>query len=146
MKKMLSLALILASTQTFAADASITKSKRPPSLYSYADTATSRHSLLLADFTHPINVQMNLREIRWSTTFYPDAPNEEVKICYIDSPSNIEGECQIIIPNATGSTKLFNQKRFGHGVSVHITHISKNLKETAHPAGEDSVTFEYSYH
>ncbi|WP_419736774.1 hypothetical protein [Pseudomonas sp. COR18] len=145
MKKMLSLALILASTQTFAADASITKSKRPPSFFSYISTATSIHSTQLADLTHPTNVLMKLKELRWNTTFFPVAINEKVKLCYFEPYSNAEVDCQIITPNSTGSTRIFNQKRFGHGVKVHLTHMTDDLKGPAHPAGEDSITFEYSY-
>ncbi|QXI29836.1 hypothetical protein [Pseudomonas vanderleydeniana] len=145
MKKILSLALILASTQTFAADASITKSQKPPSFFSYISTATSIHRTLLADFTHPTNVQMKLKGLRWNTTFFPDAINERVKLCYFEPYSNAEVDCQFITPNSTGTTTLFNQKRFGHGAKVHLTHLTDDLKKPAHPAGEDSITFEYSY-
>ncbi|NVZ66123.1 hypothetical protein HX867_28865 [Pseudomonas gingeri] len=145
MKKLLSLALLLASTPTFATDASITKSAKPPSMFSYINTGTSTHRILLADFAHPTNVTMKLKNIRWSTTFFPEAINERVKLCYFEPYSNTETDCEIIAPNSTGTTNRANGKRFGHGAKVHITHISEDLKNPAHAHGEDNITFEYNY-
>ncbi|BBP75311.1 hypothetical protein ACW9IK_09890 [Pseudomonas gingeri] len=145
MKKLLSLALLLASTPTFATDASITKSAKPPSMFSYINTATSIHRTSFADFTHPINLTMKLKSIRWSTTLFPDAINERIQLCYFEPYSTTAIDCQAITPNSAGTTNKFNEKRFGHGVKVYLTHISDDLKNPAHPVGEDSITFEYSY-
>ncbi|WP_017127704.1 hypothetical protein [Pseudomonas gingeri] len=147
MKKLLSLSLLLASTSTFATDASITKSAKPPSMFSYINTGTSTHRILLADFAHPTNVTMKLKNIRWSTTYFPDAINERVRLCYFEPYSNteVETDCQFINPNSTGSINRFNGKKFGHGAKIHITHISEDLEKPAHALGEDAITFEYSY-
>lgn len=84
--------------------------------------------------------------IEWTTTYYPDAVGESVEFCYFRPYNSVKENCRAISPNSSGVVLDFNDLPFGNGAGVTIRHnIEGAGVPVANAAGNDSVTYRYSY-
>lgn len=84
--------------------------------------------------------------IEWTTTYYPDAIGESIELCYFRPYNRVRENCREISKNSSGVMFDFNDLPFGNGAQVVIRHDIKGAGvRIANAAGNDSVTYRYSY-
>jgi len=140
-------AVVFAMPCSYAANESLTKTRRPGSIVLVKDgTAFAMFGLNSVDIPRgTYNKTRTLRGIDWSTTSYPDNTGETVELCYYRPDAYNPVDCIAIAPNSSGATNVFNNQPFGVRARVMIRHRVNGGQQPGLPAGEDSVTFHYSY-
>lgn len=146
-KRLLPLLFVLASAPSFAINASITKTGKPPIVaVSTGGSGSTRLYISSSDFpAGTLSMSKTLLGIDWTTTSYPSSPNETVQLCYYRPYTANPVACHAITRNSTGTDIGFNNQTFAPGVEVEIRHTINGGPQPTSPAGTDSVTFRYSY-
>lgn len=147
---MLAVAIVSASDASFAEDLSITKTYTPSviNVVSTGGSGLAFVSLSSSDFPSGTTVvtPMKLRGVEWRTTSYPQAIGEKVELCYSPPYRSTEQHCRWIRPDSFGVLYDFNDIRFNRGAQVVMKHhVEGGGARSSFPAGNDSVTFHYSY-
>lgn len=147
MKKLLALFLILASSYSYATDATITKTVKPDNIIVVNNgTGLAQFGLLSTDFPSGTgNMTKTLQGIDWNTTYYPNNTGETVELCYYRPYNSNPVSCTDILPNSSGTLTTYNSQTFGNGAKVIIRHRVQGGQQPGYPAGTDTVTFRYSY-
>ena len=147
MKILLPLVFVLASAPSFAVDAAITKTASPGVIIvTNGGTGLAQFNILSANFpSGTLSKTKTLLGIDWQTTLYPNNPGETVQLCYYRPYSSTEVGCTTILRNSSGTVSNFNTQPFGPGAKVIIRHLANGGPQPAYPAGQDTVTFRYSY-
>lgn len=87
--------------------------------------------------------------IEWQTTWYPEAIEQSVELCYFRPYSRNHVGCIQVSPNSSGSTTHFSGQRFNEGTEVQLVYRAKSatgvLPRHVAPAGKDRVVFHFSY-
>lgn len=146
-KKLLPLALILASTCCFAASGQITKSVTPNNVTIVAGgTGMSQFNALSSDFPSGTSLKTKtLVGIDYITTNYPNNTGEQVELCYYKPYNSNQYGCVQIQPSSSGTLNNFNNSDFGPGAKVIINHRLQGGTQPGRPAGQDTVTFRFTY-
>ncbi|GAA0565070.1 hypothetical protein ACFQH5_01810 [Halomonas salifodinae] len=136
------------STTALATDDTITKTASPGSMLvlSNGGVSLSQFGLTSSDFPSGTGTKTKtLTGIDWQTTWYPEAIGETLELCYFRPYSSTEVGCRPIPPNSSGTINDFNNQRFGNGAKVIIYHRAEDGSRVLQPAGQDTVTYHYSY-
>lgn len=131
-----------------ATDGSITKSVSPGSMLvlSNGGVRMSQFGLISSDFpSGTLPNRKTLTGIEWQTTWYPQGEGETLELCYLTPYSSTEVGCSTIQPNSSGTVNDFNNQRFDNGAKVIIYHRVNGGSGVIQPAGQDVVTFRYTY-
>lgn len=133
----------------YAIDDFIAKTIRPDiiNVTSNGGTGLAQFSVISTDFpSGTLGDPKKLQAIEWITTSYPQNLDEIVELCYQRPFNSNQTDCREIQPNSSGTFTEFNEQTFGNGSRVIIRHkVSAGGAQVGHPAGNDSVTFRYSY-
>jgi len=138
----------IVSTTALATDATITKTASPGTMLvlSNGGVSMSQFGLISSDFPSGTGTKTKtLSGIEWQTTWYPEAIKETLELCYFRPYSSAEVGCKEIQPNSSGTINDFNNQRFGNGAKVIIYHEAEDGSRILYPAGQDVVTYRYSY-
>jgi len=154
--KITSIAVTLAfslalSGQAFAQDISFTKESQGPSmliLSSSGGQATNTFSVLhseLSDIPYG-SKEGTITSISYVSTTYPASFGETAELCFYTAYTNNPLTCTAIIPGSEGDVTTFNGQHFQAGVTVKIFHAADSTGSIyfAQPAGEESITFNYT--
>lgn len=148
MKKIIAIAIAVASVNVFAADRSLTKSVKPSRIVVAKDgVALAQFSVMSSDLRGRglLLAKKQLTSLEYKTTYYPDNFNETVQICY-HKPGRVEHEeCIEVLPNSSGVIYEFNKYKFDMHARIIIRHSVKGGRDSGRAAGEDSITFNYSF-
>lgn len=147
-KILLSSLFVLASAQSFAINAQITKSKTPPviTVTTGGAQASSRFPLVSSDFpAGTSSLKKTILGIDWTATSYSTALGETVELCYYRAYTATPIACHPIVKNSSGTDTGFNSEAFGLGVQIDIRHKITGGPQPSSPAGPDSITIRYSY-
>ncbi|MCQ2994922.1 hypothetical protein QCD79_18905 [Pseudomonas quasicaspiana] len=147
MKKIIAITLVTLSANTFAVESSITKSEVPDRIVvAKAGVGLSQFSMMTMDF--PRNqryLPKRLESINWTSTYYPNNTGERVHICYTRPGRAGYDQCEEISKNSSGSIEAFNHHSFDRFARITIKHLVSGGQNQGAPAGEDSITVNYSY-
>lgn len=147
MKKLFLIPLLLASSYSYAIDATITLTAKPSNIIVTTPGSGMAHfSLISSNFPSGTGLKTKtLQGIDWSTTSYPNNTGEQVELCYWRPYNSTNQTCVPILPNSSGTVTVFNNESFGPGAGVLIRHTVTGGQAPGYPAGSDTVTYRYSY-
>jgi hypothetical protein len=83
--------------------------------------------------------------IDYVATSYPNNTGEEVKLCYHKPDNANPYGCTKIQPNSSSTINTYNNVDFGPGAKIIIHHELKGGTQPGRPAGQDTVTFRFTY-
>lgn len=147
MKKTIAITLVALSANTFAVESSITKSEVPDRIVvAKAGVGLSQFSMMTMDFPRSQRyLPKRLESINWTSTYYPNNTGESVQICYTRPGRAGYDQCEEISKSSSGSTEVFNHHSFDRFARITIKHLVSGGQNQGAPAGEDSITVNYSY-
>ena len=139
------------SSQTFAADFSITKEQQPSRmlvLSSAGGLSSPLFSILHGDLRNiPYRDKTGtITSINYTSANYPDSFGEIVELCFYRAYNNNPVKCEPIVPNSTGEVTVFNGESFKPGIQVSIVHRveATGAFHYSTPNRIENITFNYT--
>ena len=144
--------VVSVNASVYAAEGVITKSNAPNAVLVLSNSNTVPgvgfviFSITNSDFPSGAALDSKrLLDIQWSTTYYPDSINEDVKLCYQRTFSSQE-DCRTILPNSFGTLSDFDGEFISYVSQIKIYHnVYGGTPRYTRPAGVDSIMLRYRY-
>ncbi|WP_397451805.1 hypothetical protein [Pseudomonas sp. NA-150] len=147
MRTLLPAVLLLVSVSgAVMADQSITRSVTPFSITRPGVAGGAMYTMRMADFPGRGWKTPRLNSIQLRTTYFPNSIGETVEVCFMSVSQRGLNNCIDASPNALIKIERFNTQRFDVGVSLYVRHHAQDGKQNSRPAGQDTMTFNYSYY
>jgi hypothetical protein len=145
MRTLLPAVLFFVSMAGLAGEQTFTKSGVPSAMFGPSIPGVSTFDVTPADLRGSHSGDPKLTSIDWSTAAFPSSTGEWIEMCYQRPGSGTDTDCERVEPNALGRTYKFNGHRFAAGAALVIRHRAVDGPMQGRAAGQNTVTFNYSY-